>query len=55
MMTKSFFCVLPLAMVVALVARTSAQVQTEVPPVVTGAKAMTVERAQLGSDFHCRD
>jgi enterochelin esterase-like enzyme len=47
MMITRFLCVLALAMAVALVARTSAQVQTEVPPVVPGAKPVTVEHVKV--------
>jgi enterochelin esterase-like enzyme len=46
-MITRFFCVLALAMAVALVARTSAQVQTEAPPVVPAAKAVTVEHVKV--------
>jgi enterochelin esterase-like enzyme len=47
MMLARAFCVMGLAMAVALVTRTSAQVQTEVPPVVPGAKPVTVEHVKV--------
>lgn len=47
MMLARSFCVMALAMAVALVTRTSAQVQTEVPPVVPGAKPVTVEHVKV--------
>src|ERR671927_1672334 len=47
MITKRFFCVMTLAMAAALCLRVAAQVQTEVPPVVPGAKAVTMERVKV--------
>jgi enterochelin esterase-like enzyme len=48
MMTMRFFCVIALAMIAtALGIRIIAQVQTEVPPVVPGAKAATVEHIKV--------
>src|SRR5215204_6441316 len=41
------FCLLALAMTVALGTRIAAQVQTETPPAVPGAKSVTVERIKV--------
>lgn len=46
-MLAKFFCVITLATAVALVVRTSAQVQTEVPPPVPGAKPVSVQRIKV--------
>src|SRR5574338_1665493 len=46
-MLAKFFCVITLATAVALVVRTSAQVQTEVPPPVPGAKPVAVQRIKV--------
>ena len=46
MLARSFR-VMALAMAVALVTRTSAQVQTEVPPVIPGAKPVVVEHIKV--------
>src|SRR5215211_6470076 len=45
MMLARFFCVMVVAAV--LCPRVAAQVQTDVPPVVPGAKAVTVERIKV--------
>jgi enterochelin esterase-like enzyme len=47
MTTKLFFVVMTLAMTVALGPRLAAQVQTEVPPVVPGAKPVRVEQIKI--------
>jgi enterochelin esterase-like enzyme len=47
MIPTRFFCVMALAMTVALCQRAAAQVQTEVPPVVPGAKPVKVERIKI--------
>jgi S-formylglutathione hydrolase FrmB len=47
MMPKRVFCVMALAMTAALCDGVAAQVQTEVPPVVPGAKPVTVERIKV--------
>src|SRR5918911_2848144 len=47
MMTKKLFYVMTLAITAALGPRVAAQVQTEVPPVVPGAKAVTVEHIKI--------
>jgi enterochelin esterase-like enzyme len=47
MITTRLFCVTTLAMGVALGPRLAAQVQTEVPPVVPGAKPVTVEHIKI--------
>jgi enterochelin esterase-like enzyme len=47
MTTKLFFVVMTLAMTVVLGPRLAAQVQTEVPPVVPGAKPVTVEHIKI--------
>jgi len=48
-MLARLFCVTTLAMAAVLVPRTSAQVQTEVPPAVPGAKTLTVEHVPFFS------
>jgi len=45
--TKKLFCVMTLAMTVALTPRLAAQVQTDVPPVVPGAKPVTVDHIKV--------
>ncbi len=47
MMTVRFVCVMTLAIAVAMGPRLAAQVQTEVPPVVPGAKPVTVEHIKI--------
>jgi enterochelin esterase-like enzyme len=47
MMTKKMFYVMTLAITFALGPRVAAQVQTEVPPVVSGAKPVTVEHIKV--------
>jgi len=47
MINSKFFCVMTLAMAVAVGPRVAAQVQTEVPAVVPGAKPATVERIKV--------
>src|SRR5919201_2757083 len=47
MMDMRFFCAMALAMTAALCHRVAAQVQTEVPPCVPGAKAVTVEHVKV--------
>jgi enterochelin esterase-like enzyme len=47
MMTTKLFLVVMLAITVALGSRLAAQVQTEVPPVVPGAKPVTVEQIKI--------
>src|SRR5829696_7868907 len=47
MIPTRFFCVMALAMTAALCQRAAAQVQTEVPPAVPGAKPVTVERIKV--------
>src|SRR5918911_929202 len=47
MMTKKLFYVMTLAITFALGPRVAAQVQTEVPPVVPGAKPVTVEHIKV--------
>jgi enterochelin esterase-like enzyme len=47
MMTKKFVCVMTLLLTAPLPFRTAAQVQTEVPPVVSGAKPVTVEHVRI--------
>jgi enterochelin esterase-like enzyme len=47
MMLAKFFCVIALAITAALCPRVAAQVQTEVPPVVPGAKSVTVEHIKV--------
>jgi enterochelin esterase-like enzyme len=47
MTANKLFCVMTLAITVALGPRLAAQVQTEVPPVVPGAKPVTVEHIQV--------
>src|SRR5215217_924470 len=47
MIPTRFFCVMALAMTAALCQRAAAQVQTEVPPVVPGAKPVTLERIKV--------
>ena len=47
MTSKKLFCVMTLSMVVALAPRVATQVQTEVPPVVAGAKPVTVEHIKV--------
>jgi enterochelin esterase-like enzyme len=47
MITKKLLCVVMLAMAVAVAPRLAAQVQTEVPPVVSGAKPVTVEQIKI--------
>ena len=47
MITKKLLCVVMLAMTVGLIPRLAAQVQTEVPPVVPGAKPVTVEHIKI--------
>jgi S-formylglutathione hydrolase FrmB len=47
MTANRFFCVMALLVAVALVPRLAAQVQTEVPPVVPGAKPVTVEQVRV--------
>jgi len=46
-MTKHFICVLTLTVAVALGPEVAAQVQTEVPPVIPGAKPVTVEHIKI--------
>ena len=46
-MPKRVFCVMALAMVAVLAPRVAAQVQTEVPPAVPGAKPVTVEHIKV--------
>src|SRR5256885_3770978 len=46
-MTKRFFCVMALAMIVTLGTRVAAQVQTEVPSVAPGAKPVTMEHIKV--------
>ena len=47
MRTTRLFCVMTLAMTVGVAPRVAAQVQTDVPPVVPGAKPVTVERIKV--------
>jgi enterochelin esterase-like enzyme len=47
MMTRKLFCVVTVTMAVALGPLLAAQVQTEVPPVVPGAKPVTVEHIKV--------
>ena len=47
MINTKYFCVLALALAIALGPRLTAQVQTEVPPVVPGAKPDTVEHIEV--------
>jgi enterochelin esterase-like enzyme len=47
MMLARVFCVIALAMTVALCPRIAAQVQTEVPSAIPGAKPLTVERIKV--------
>ncbi len=47
MMLARFFCAMALATAVALAARTSAQVQTEMPPAIPGAKPVKVEHVKV--------
>ena len=47
MMLARFFCAMVLAINAALCYRVAAQVQTEVPPVVPGAKPVTVEHVKV--------
>ena len=47
MITTKLFCVMTLALAVALATPLRAQVQTEAPPVVPGAKPVTVERIKI--------
>src|SRR4051812_31695389 len=47
MMLARFFCVIALATAAALCPRVAAQVQTEVPPVIPGAKPVTVEHVKV--------
>lgn len=46
-MTKRFFCVMAIVITTALAPRVAAQVQTDVPPVVPGAKPVAVERIKV--------
>jgi enterochelin esterase-like enzyme len=47
MIKTSFFCLMTLTITVALTLPLAAQVQTEAPPVVPGAKPVTVERIKI--------
>jgi hypothetical protein len=47
MATKKLLCVMTLGIFVGLGTLVAAQVQTEVPPVVPGAKAVTVEHIKI--------
>jgi hypothetical protein len=47
MINSKFFCVIMLAITVALGPRVAAQVQTEVPSAVPGAKPVTIERIKV--------
>jgi enterochelin esterase-like enzyme len=49
-MTKKMFPVVMLAFAMAMAPRLAGQVQTEVPPVVPGAKAVTVEHIKIHGD-----
>ena len=46
-MTNKYFCLVTLGMTVGVAPRLAAQVATDVPPVVPGAKPMTVERIKV--------
>ena len=47
MRANKFLCLITLGVVVSLGPGLTAQVQTDVPPVVAGAKAVTVERIKI--------
>ena len=47
MLPERVFCVMALAMIAVLAPRAGAQVQTEIPPAVPGAKSVTVERIKV--------
>jgi enterochelin esterase-like enzyme len=47
MTNTKFFCVIAVVLTVALLPQLAAQVQTDVPPVVLGAKPVTVERIKI--------